>query len=69
MYELFGRARVGFRHLSLGTQVLYLSVIRRFCWGFARDEPDDGQFGVLNTWGRRFGLGERKCNIQGFGGS
>lgn len=31
MYELFGRARVGFRHLSLGTQVLYLSVIRRFC--------------------------------------
>lgn len=31
MYELFGRARVGFRHLSLGTQVLYLSVIRRVC--------------------------------------
>lgn len=31
MYELFGRARVGFRHLSLGTQVLYLGVIRRFC--------------------------------------
>lgn len=30
MYELFGRARVGFRYLSLGTQVLYLSVIRRF---------------------------------------